>query len=158
MKASNRAIPLNRTSAHAPGCFRWPLAQLGRLAASSSSFREYEEAKFRFILRLLAGRYNPEVITRVMLHSSFQRSIHSGRVFRPGRHAKPQQNLVITLSLPFHPVWFNARLNKVLQDAASKVAFQLRVAFGRDVSFRLAWKRAGPNLLTCTRAASRARF
>ena len=149
-------MPLNRSSAHPPGCFRWPIAQLGRLASNSSAFRDYEEAKFHFILRLLAGRYDPEIVSRVILHSTFQRSIHKVRVFRPGRKTMPQQKLVITLSLPYHPVWFNARLSKVLQSAASAVSYHLFVAFGRDVSFRLAWKRAGPNLLTCTRAASRA--
>ena len=135
-KVTHTAVPLNASSCHHPCSLRWPLAHLGRLAALSCDHACFKRAKFHMILRLVAGRSDPCVIAAVMGADRITRRIHLRNFRSPGERP---QNMFITLSIPFHQIWFEERLDNSIALAMAPFSNLLFNTFGLRVEFRIAW-------------------
>lgn len=133
IKDSKRFVPLSCSSAHAPGVFNWPVAQIDRLYANSCAVSFFLPPVVDFILGLTLARYDGEVVAKCV-HKAFL--LASDAPHQPLRiHKVASRRFVFVLG--YHPC-FRFVVPNVLYLVAKLYSLELAFLFG-DASLQCAW-------------------
>ena len=140
--------PLASSSAHAPHVhIAWPKAECSRLAMLSSTPTLFYEAREVLIQRI--DPTNNSFLTALLRSCRYQRHQKQPKANKPC-----QQNRIIRLVLPFHPVVQHAGIKRLLNTFQEAEMWSLvQCAFGHQpqISLDIAWKYECPSLMRIVR-------
>ena len=135
-KPSKVPIPLSQESGHPSFVHLWPIAQPPRLARNSSHVGDFVECIDKFALNLLHNGLSLSIIHRVL--SSRSKFIE----LKLPRPKLPSESRVVVCTLPYHPIWAQANLAKILQSTLRNFDPVLRF-LNFKVTFKIGWKISG---------------
>ena len=133
IKDSKRFVPLSCSSAHAPGVFNWPLAQIDRLFANSSAVSFFLPRVVDFILGLTLARYDGQMVAKCAQKASLLASDAPNQPLRI--HKVACRRFVFVLG--YHPC-FRFVVPDVLYSVSKLYSQELAFLFG-NVSLQCAW-------------------
>ena len=135
-KPSKIPIPLSQESGHPSFVHLWPIAQPSRLARNSSHVSDFVKSIDKFALNLFHNGLDLSIIQRVL--SSRSKFIE----LQLPRPKLPSKSRVVVCTLPYHPIWAEAKLCKILQSTVKNFDHVLR-CLNFEVSFKIGWKISG---------------
>jgi hypothetical protein len=130
VKPSGQRQYLAPSSAHPPSVHRaWPLAELGRMYARSSSMLNYASAKKHIIMKFACAMLDPKLVEEL-------------QDWEPRPKARVVKGRTQWIVCKYHPC-----VAKILNSALNQYKFKwLELGYKPPFEFKICWSRAGKNL------------